>query len=89
MAKELIFTDNFKKSYQNLPKSLRERFDQKLAILVANPKHPSLNIHRFQTKENVWEGYVSSKYRFTFSLTETAIIFRNIGPHGIIDKGRV
>ncbi|MBI4846137.1 MAG: hypothetical protein HY810_06680 [Candidatus Omnitrophica bacterium] len=89
MAKELIFTETFKRNYQELPKELQKRFDNKLSLFLENPKHPSLNIHRYQTNENIWEAYISEKYRFTFSVSKEAITFRNIGPHSIIDKGQV
>lgn len=89
MAKELVFTDAFKENYRRLPENMRGRFDEKLKLFVKDPKHPSLNIHRYHGKEGVWEGYVTQKYRFTFSVTESNIVFRNIGPHSIIDKGKV
>ncbi len=89
MAKELIYTETFKENYKRLPKKLQERFDKKQELLLQNPKHPSLNIHRYHGKEDVWEGRVTEKYRFTFSVTESTLLFRNIGPHSIIDKGKV
>ena len=89
MAKELVYTETFKENYKRLPKQLQDRFDKKQDLLLQNPKHPSLNIHRYHGKEDVWEGYVTEKYRFTFSVTENSLIFRNIGPHSIIDKGKV
>ena len=89
MAKELVFTETFKESYGCLPETLRDRFDDKLELFLQDPKHPSLNIHRYHGREDIWEGYVTQKYRFTFLVTKESIIFRNIGPHNIIDKGKV
>ncbi len=89
MAKELIFTETFKKNYQHLSPGLQIRFDRKLELFLQDPKHPSLNIHRYHSREDVWEGYVNRSYRFTFSVTQAAITFRNIGPHAMIDKGKV
>ncbi|MBI1869897.1 MAG: hypothetical protein HYS07_01745 [Chlamydiae bacterium] len=87
MAKKPVdFTDTFKQNYQRMPFSIQKRFDEKLKLFMENPMHPSLNIHRYN---EIWEGYVTSKYRFTFSSTKEAYLFRNIGPHGIIDKGKV
>ena len=83
MAKKLIFARNFKKNYKKLPAHLRERFDKQLSLFTENPQHPSLKIHRYRTEENVWEGYVTDKYRFTFSITDEGYIFRNVGPHSI------
>lgn len=89
MAKNLIFTRNFKKNYKKLSGEIQERFNKQLILFTNDPKHPSLKVHRYRTEENVWEGYVSDKYRFTFSIVNEGYIFRNIGPHSIIDKGNV
>jgi mRNA interferase RelE/StbE len=89
VAKELVFTQTFKENYRDLPKKLQKRFDDKLSLFLENPKHPSLNVHRYHGRNDVWEAYVTRRYRFTFSLQSDSIIFRNIGPHSIIDKGRV
>jgi mRNA-degrading endonuclease RelE of RelBE toxin-antitoxin system len=89
MAKELIFTERFKENYQRLPMSIQERFDEKLKLFVANPRHPSLSTHRYKTEPNVWEAYITKMYRFTFSIEQESILFRNIGPHKIIDRGQV
>lgn len=89
MAKELVYTATFKENYQRLPKKIQETFDRKQELFLKDPKHPSLNIHRYHGKDGVWEAYVNEKYRFTFAVTENSLIFRNIGSHGIIDKGKV
>ena len=89
MAKAIVFTRNFKKNYLRMPAAVRERFDKQLGLFEKDPRHPSLKIHRYKTVLDVWEGYVTDAYRFTFTSTEKEFIFRNIGPHGIIDKGKV
>jgi len=89
VAKELVYTETFKENYRRLPKKLQNCFDKKQELFLKNPKHPSLNIHRYHGKEAIWEGYITENYRFTFAVTESSIIFLNIGPHGIIDKGKV
>ena len=91
MAKELIFTETFKANYQRLPKKMQEVFDKKLELFLDNPMHPSLNVHKYWTKgkETIWEAYITKKYRFTFSVDKDSYTFRNIGPHSIIDKGKV
>jgi mRNA interferase RelE/StbE len=89
MAKELIFTERFKKNFKALTHDVQTRFEEKLALFLENPKHPSLNIHRYSGFHDVWEAYISKQYRFTFSVTKESIIFRNIGPHKIIDCGDV
>ena len=89
MAKELIFTDRFKENYQRLPFPIQRRFDKKLILFMNNPKQSSLNIHRYKSEPNIWEAYITHQYRFTFSVEKEGIIFRNVGPHDIIDRGQV
>lgn len=89
MVKNLIFTANFKKNYKKLPHEIQNQFDKQLILFSGNPRHPSLKIHRYKSKEDVWEGYVNYKYRFTFSICGDGFILRNIGPHSIIERGTV
>jgi len=89
VAKELVIADVFKENYRRLSPKLQERFDKKLEFFLQNPKHPSLNIHRYHSQEDMWEAYVTHTHRFTFSVTKDSIFFRNIGPHSMIDKGKV
>lgn len=72
-----------------MPSHIKKRFEKQLALFMQNPSHPSLKIHRYKTVQDVWEGYVTDAYRFTFTSTKDIYIFRNIGPHDIIDKGKV
>ncbi len=72
-----------------MPQDVQDRFDKQLKLFERNPTHPSLRVHRYKSLQNVWEGYVTDSYRFTFSSVKGEIIFRNIGPHGIVDKGKV
>ena len=89
MAKELVFADRFKRNYQALPRAIRQRFEKQLKLFLQDPTHPSLRIHRYKTEPNVWEASVTMQYRFTFSIAQERIIFRNIGSHRIIDRGQV
>ncbi len=72
-----------------MPLNIKQRFDKQMNLFLADPMHPSLNVHRYKTVKDVWEGYVTDNYRFTFMSIHNAYIFRNIGSHGIIDKGKV
>ena len=52
MAKELVFTETFKENYRCLSENLRDRFDDKLELFLQDPKHPFLNIHRYQSESD-------------------------------------
>ena len=80
------FSERFRKEYQSLPKEIQESFDKKLQLFLKNTFHPSLRVKRIQGTKDRWEGSVTMKYRFTFQLSDTTVIFRAIGSHDILKK---
>lgn len=44
-----VFTEKFKKQFKKLPQALRDRFNNKLPIFLANPNHPG-----FYIQKNEW-----------------------------------
>jgi mRNA-degrading endonuclease RelE of RelBE toxin-antitoxin system len=41
---KLLFTKSFVRDYRQLPLAIQKAVDKKLALLLANPRHPSLNM---------------------------------------------
>lgn len=80
----IYFTQEFKKSYQSLPKMDQKKVDQKLELFAQNPHHPSLRTKKIQSLEFIWEASVSSKIRFTWSYSKEGTILRTIGYHDIL-----
>ena len=78
------FSRKFKKQYQSLPFEIRNAFNEKLSLFVADMLHPSLRIKKIQGVQNRWEGSVTMKYRFTFHFEEETVVFRTIGTHDIL-----
>ncbi|MDR2437325.1 MAG: hypothetical protein LBD17_04580 [Endomicrobium sp.] len=91
MAKILRFSIRFAKNYKKLPKHIQELVERKLEFLKNNPRHQSLNVHRFviSGNTNIYEAYITKNYRFTFEIHKDKIILKNVGTHEIIDKGLV
>ena len=77
------FSRTFKKQYQSLPNEIRNAFNDKLTLFVADMLHPSLRVKKIQGAQNRWEGSVTMKYRFTFHFVEEIVVFRTIGTHDI------
>jgi len=50
-------------TYVKIPKTIQTKVDKQLRFLVANPKHPSLRIHKLNDD---WELYVNLYYRCIF-----------------------
>ena len=80
------FTNTFKKNYKNLPLNIQKAFNRKLELLLQDMSHPSLKVKRIQGTSDRWEGSETMKYRFTFQLQGTTLIFRTIGTHDILLK---
>jgi mRNA interferase RelE/StbE len=75
-------TEHFTKCYENLSPAIRAQVDKQLSLLLENPKHPSLRIKKIQgTREEIFEGRISKKYRFTFQIEKDIYLLRIVGPH--------
>jgi len=82
----VYFTDDFTEGYEKLPPPIRKRVDEKLNLLLLDPRHPSLRIKKMKGFEGIWEGRISRSYRFTFQMEEDAYILRKVGTHEIFRK---
>ena len=79
-------TDTFKKCYKKLPREKKIKVVKQLSLLVKDPSHPSLNVHRIKGTGNIWECYIDKSYRLTFEKSSDELILRVVGPHDIIEK---
>jgi len=84
VAKKLRILSTFKKDYKKLPAETKEKVDKQLRLLIANPKHSSLNLHLIRGTKRIWEGYINHQYRFTFEIEGEYYILRKVGPHDTI-----
>lgn len=82
--KRIVRTDTFKKCYKKLPPDKKEKVKKQIALLLENPKHPSLKVHLIKGTERIWECYVDRSYRMTFEIRGQEIILRVVGPHDVI-----
>ena len=80
---DFIFTKEFKKSYLELPANIQKKVKKQLKFFEADPKHPSLKIHRLNDD---WEFYVDIHYRCFFQREGDKIYFLAIGTHKIVDQ---
>ncbi|OIP26157.1 MAG: hypothetical protein AUK00_05125 [Dehalococcoidia bacterium CG2_30_46_9] len=83
---KLLSTDDFVKHYERLPASIRKKGDEKLKVLLSNPRHSSLQIKKMKGYEEIWEGRISRSYRFTFQIKEDTYILRKVGKHEVLEK---
>ena len=81
---EVKSTPKFVHDYKNLPPLLRKRTDEKLKLLLENPRHPSLGLKKMKGFPDIWEARVTKNYRFTFQIQGDFYILRKVGAHDIL-----
>ncbi len=82
----ILRTGLFKEDYTRLPKSVQEKFEQKIRLFVNNINHPSLRVKKMQGHKNRWEASIDMFYRFTFEVHSDHYLLRRIGPHDVVLK---
>jgi mRNA interferase RelE/StbE len=78
-------TAQFKRDFVSLPEEIQRRIEKQLAILLQNPRHPSLRIKRMEGIRDIWEGRITKSYRFTFQMKGDTCILRRVGRHDILE----
>lgn len=88
---ELHFEIIFLESYSQLKPSERKAIDKAVRLLSANPRHPSLNVHKGKNVKgkyaeggnDVFIAYASKSLRLTFEYGPQPglIALRNCGHH--------
>ncbi len=85
-------TEVFRKAFASLPKDMQELATKAFNQFQKDSSHPSLGVKKMVGRPNIWEGRISRKHRFTFAYVsdpktgERICVFRNIGPHSILDR---
>ena len=77
---------SFKRAFSRLPHEIQLKAGKAFLLFRENPKHPSLRIKRVRGVAGVWEGRIDIRYRFTFHYEDDTAVFRNIGPHNIMER---
>lgn len=77
-------TERFAKEYDGLPERLQHRVDKALALLLQNPRHPSLRVKKMEGYEDRWEGRVTHHYRFTFAVEGDTYVLLRVGTHDLL-----
>lgn len=77
-------TERFAQDYKGLPQHVQRRVDKTLGLLLADPRHPSLQIKKIKGRENRWEGRVTLHYRVTFMIESDAYVLLRVGTHDLL-----
>lgn len=93
---KLFFEIVFLESYSRLELREKKAIDKAVKLLAANPRHPSLNVHKAKNViakypvggNDVFITYATKNLRLTFEYGPEPgmIAFRNCGPHDKCEK---
>jgi mRNA-degrading endonuclease RelE of RelBE toxin-antitoxin system len=78
-------TPEFNAMYDALPDEIKLKARKAFELFKENPRHPSLQTKKLHGVNNIFEGRIDIRYRFTFSYEGDRIVFRTIGLHKIVD----
>lgn len=83
-------TVGFKQEFQSLPLEIQRVAHAKFLTFRNNWRHPSLNVHKLEGRtwhgHQVFDLYVTGKYRVLFAIDHDVIVSFSIGTHGIVSK---
>jgi superfamily I DNA/RNA helicase/mRNA-degrading endonuclease YafQ of YafQ-DinJ toxin-antitoxin module len=86
MLVDILVSDIFDQSLQQLTPSVQENVFKKVNLLAQNPAHPSLKAHRLhQAKGNIWDCYISDSMRLLYEIKDGTLRLWDIGSHAIVD----
>jgi len=79
---KILLSDSFRKKYRKLPQAIQKEFKKKLSLFLADPKHPSLRVHRLKGKMCFASSLsVNRKIRALFIVKQSLVEFFTIGSH--------
>jgi hypothetical protein len=64
----LFYTDRFLESYEQAPAAIQGAFDRRVALLLANLRHPSLRAKKYDETRGIWQARVTRDWRFYFTI---------------------
>jgi hypothetical protein len=83
-------TVGFKREFRSLAPGLQRLARAKFRFFQANWRHPSLRVHKLEGV--LWHGHqvfdlwVTDKYRVLFVIDHDVVVSFSIGPHGMVSK---
>lgn len=81
---QIKYSSSFESKYKKLVKknkSLQKKIAQKIDLLSSNPKHPSLRLHKIESKFDAWSISVNMNLRILFVYRSYGILLVDIGGH--------
>jgi hypothetical protein len=88
----VVYTEEFLQMWQRLSPQKQRIVRKKVGLLIANPGHPSLKVHRLKRADSeVWECYLINSFpqRLLFQRQGNKILLVQMGGHHVVDRCHV
>lgn len=83
-------TVRFKREFQLLPEAIQRVARAKFSLFSRDWRHPSLQMHKLDGilwhGHQVFDLWVTEKYRVLFVIDHDVVVSFSIGTHGIVSK---
>lgn len=77
----ILVTAHYSRAYKKLPAPIQKKAKDALQKLMKDISHPGLQVKRVKGTKNIFEARIDRSSRFTFEISDSVIILRNIGEH--------
>ena len=77
----LVYTKRFLESYADAPVAAQRAVDRRLALLLHNLRHPSLEAKKYDEGRDLWQARVNGGWRFYFRIEGDAYHLVDLIPH--------
>jgi len=85
MMVRILYTSGFVRQYDELPDSIKEDVRERIELLRADPRTPTLRTHKLKgSLEGKWSCRVNYRYRIVFCYdAKDTVALLGIGTHDI------
>ncbi len=78
---KIFYTPKFKRSFDNFPKHIRDKFYKQTTHLIKNIRHPSLKAKKYSEKLDIWQARIDKSVRFYFLIDKDRYVLLDIKKH--------
>ncbi len=81
--RSLIASSEFRRRYNELPETVKDRLDKQKELLTTDIRHPSLHVEKLAPKsKNMWSFRIDIHYRVLFQVLDNGDLFLlTVGTH--------
>jgi hypothetical protein len=76
-----FYTKRFLEHYAKAPPAIQRAADRRIALLVQNLRHPSLQAKKYDEAMDVWQARVNGGWRLYFTIEGSLYRLLSLLPH--------